>query len=384
MVRIGLGINHYFLAQWEAAAQELRTAAADFASCQDDYCLLAAKLWLALVYFQSQQKERYAELLEQIFRTKLDKEAQILLKVPSLLGFRDRNMVAPLLLDASQKLKDNLLLQGLLAEHGLAGLEYHPGYTLHIRTLGRFALYRGTDEVPNREWQREKARSLFQLLVVNRKTFLHRDRIFDALWPGLDSDNAAKHLKVAFNTMLNVLEPHRPPRLSSFCVIRDGPLYGFNPHSGYWVDADEFESLATKAGRLAETDPDGACDLYRSAIDLYRGDFLPECLYEDWATVERERLLALYLRSAQNFAELLLAMGQTDECINVCEQIIAKDVCWEEAYRLLILCYLQRGNKSMALRAYERCESTLRDEMGVGPSRDTVSILERVRMMPER
>ena len=61
--------------------------------------------------------------MEQIFRTKLDKEAQILLKVPSLLGFRDPNMVAPLLLDGSQKLQENLLLQSLLAEHGLAVLE---------------------------------------------------------------------------------------------------------------------------------------------------------------------------------------------------------------------------------------------------------------------
>ncbi|MFA7634967.1 MAG: BTAD domain-containing putative transcriptional regulator [Bacillota bacterium] len=384
-VQLGVGAglassrNDLQASAWLEAANET------FARCGDEYCATVCSMWLAVLAMHRQEDEgRLKGFLEILFRDLGAHSYEFLFTKRTLFGPPDLGTLVPLLIEASRLGVEKEHVDWLRSVTGLPELEYHPGYTLHIRTLGRFALYRGTDEVPNREWQREKARSLFQLLVVNRKTFLHRDRIFDALWPGLDSDNAAKHLKVAFNTMLNVLEPHRPPRLSSFCVIRDGPLYGFNPHSGYWVDADEFESLATKAGRLAETDPDGACDLYRSAIDLYRGDFLPECLYEDWATVERERLLALYLRSAQNFAELLLAMGQTDECINVCEQIIAKDVCWEEAYRLLILCYLQRGNKSMALRAYERCESTLRDEMGVGPSRDTVSILERVRMMPER
>jgi len=46
----------------------------------------------------------------------------------------------------------------------------------------------------------------------------------------------------------------------------------------------------------------------------------------------------------------------------------------------LMLCYLERGNRSMALRAYERCEAALQSEMGVSPSRDTAAVLERVRL----
>jgi len=363
----------------------LETADETFARCGDEYCATVCSMWLAVLALRGQEnEERLTGILEILFRDVKSHSYEFLFTKRTLFDPPDLGALAPLLIEASRLGVDREHVDWIRSVTGLPELEYHPGYTLHIRTLGRFALYRGTEEVSNREWQREKARSLFQLLVVNRKAFLHRDRILDALWPGLDSDIAARHLKVAFNTMLNVLEPDRPPRLTSFCVTREGPLYWLNPHSGCWVDADEFESLTIKARRLAETDPEAARDLYRSALDLYRGDFLPECLYEDWATVERERLLALYLRSAQSFAGLLFSGGETDECINVCEQVIAKDVCWEEAYRLLILCYLQRGNKSMALRVYERCETTLKDEMGVGPSRDTMAIFQRVRMMPER
>ncbi|OPZ62917.1 MAG: Bacterial transcriptional activator domain protein [Firmicutes bacterium ADurb.Bin506] len=210
-----------------------------------------------------------------------------------------------------------------------------------------------------------------------RKGYIHRDQILDSLWPGLESDVASRHFKVALNAMLNVIEPHRPPRLNSFTVHRDGQLYAINPMAGLWTDADEFESLATKAGRLAAADPAGACDLYRHALSLYHGDFLQECLYEDWATAERERLLAVYLRAAGRTAELLLEVRELDECIDVCEQIIAKDPCWEEAYRILIQCAAERANPTMALRLYERCETALQSEMGISPSRETRELLDR-------
>ena len=43
-------------------------------------------------------------------------------------------------------------------------------------------------------------------------------------------------------------------------------------------------------------------------------------MYEDWATAERERLLA-GTRAAQRTAELLFDLGQLDECIAVSEQV---------------------------------------------------------------
>jgi len=88
----------------------------------------------------------------------------------------------------------------------------------------------------------------------------------------------------------------------------------------------------------------------------------------------------VYLRAAQSFAELLYGGHEIEECIDVCESVLSRDMCWEEAYRLLMLCYLERGNRSMALRAYERCEAALQSEMGVSPSRDTAVVLERVRL----
>ena len=365
MVRIGLGINHYFLAQWEAAAQELRTAAADFASCQDDYCLLAAKLWLALVYFQSQQKERYAELLEQIFRTKLDKEAQILLKVPSLLGFRDRNMVAPLLLDASQKLKDNLLLQGLLAEHGLAGLEYHPGYTLKVQTLGNLRLWRGKEEIGSKEWQREKALELFLLLFLNRGKYLPREIIFDTLWPEDDLETAARNFKVSLNAVRKALEPDRTAQQTSFYILRSRSNYGFNPQASYVLDAEELERLIRLGDSAAH--PHHQAELYREAIKLYRGDFLEDLPYLEWVADERERLRSLFLDTADKLARYLYEREENEEALKLTELLLQHDPCWEPAYLLQMKIYARTNRPFLAVKVYQRCCAVLDRELNVTP-----------------
>jgi ATP/maltotriose-dependent transcriptional regulator MalT len=378
-VEIAMGAGMAFTGLDARAASWLALAKETFARVGDEYCATVCDLWLAVLALRRRDQDVLRQILGDLFSAVRTHSYEFLFTKRTLFGPRDLGVLAPLLVEAGRLGIDREHVAWLHSATGLPSVEYHPGYTLHVRTLGRFMLYRGTEEVCSREWQREKARSLFQLLVVNRKGYLHKDQILDALWPGLDTDVASSHFKVVFNAMLNVIEPGRPARLNSFLVNREGPLYGLNPLSGTWVDADEFDSLVAKAGRLAASDPEGACDLYRNAISLHRGDFLQESLYEDWAIAERERLLAVYLRAAQSFAELLYGGHEIEECIDVCESVLTRDQCWEEAYRLLMLCYLERGNRAMALRAYERCEAVLQSEMGMSPSRDMVAVLERVK-----
>lgn len=380
-VEIAMGAGLASAGNDDRAAPWLDAAKETLARCGDAYCGTVCDLWLAMLAYRRQDEAWLREGLERLFRTVRTHSYEFLFTKRTLFGPRDLGGLAPLLVEAVRLGVDKDHVAWLQASTGLPRVEFHPGYTLHVRALGPFKLYRGKEEVSPREWQREKAKSLFQLLLVNRKGYLHKDQILEALWPGLDPDVASAHFKVALNTMLNVIEPGRPARLSPFYVNRQGPLYGLNPVSGYWVDADEFESLVAKGMKLADNDARGACDVFRSALELYQGDFLQDCLYEDWATAERERLLAAYLRAAQKFAEILLGENEIDECIRVCEQILAKDSCWEEAYRLLMMCYLTCRNRAMAVRTYERCAAALRTEMGVEPTRETAKLLEQAKLV---
>jgi LuxR family maltose regulon positive regulatory protein len=174
------------------------------------------------------------------------------------------------------------------------------------------------------------------------------------------------------------LEPDRPPRAESHFVQRRGAAYGLVLER--WdVDADRFVAHIDHAARVETSEPATAIEAYRAAVALYQGDYLPDALYDDWSSAERERLLALYLSSASRLAELVLAEGQDQEAINLAQAVIARDPCWEEVYRVLMRAHVRRGNRPQALRAYERLVRHLDEELGLAPMPETRRLCDQVR-----
>ena len=129
---------------------------------------------------------------------------------------------------------------------------------------------------------------------------------------------------------------------------------------------------------MFEEDPTAAICHYRKAIALSAGDYLQDAPYEDWASEERERLLALYLRTADRLARALAERGEWEETIRVCRAILSRDDCWEQAYRLMMVSYDEMGNRAQMLRTYQRCVERLRGELGVEPSTATVGLCRSI------
>jgi len=157
--------------------------------------------------------------------------------------------------------------------------------------------------------------------------------------------------------------------------VREGTAYRLRPEADLWLDCAEFEHTCS-AG--LKTEGSEAVGQLRAALALYQGDYLPDARYADWADAERERLLSLYLRGADRLAGLLHDVEQYDECLEVCQAILARDPCWEQAYRWLMSIYTAKGNRAQALRSYRRCTSILREQLDVAPSRVTIALAERM------
>lgn len=301
----------------------------------------------------------------------------------SLFGPRDMASIVPLLLRARSlpghgELARALLRQGfptIAADDTVE--DYHPGYTLRVQMFGTFRVWRGAQEIQAREWQREKARQLFQLLLTQRGHWVQREQICAALWPEADLDAAERQFKVTLNALNAALEPNRPPRVAPFFIRRQGLAYSFAPSYGVWIDVDEFELRAAAAA--ASDDPDFARRNAQIAVQLYRGDYLAESLYDPWTIEERERLLARYLDVAVRYAERLSAEGDQAEAIQICEQVLRRDRCYEEAYQCLMRAHARAGSRSQALRSYTRCVHALQDELGMAPLPETNALYERLK-----
>lgn len=367
LLQLAWGASTLVARRYRQAIEILDDALAAFRSCGDTFGETTARLWLALGYWHSQQRERSLSHLDEALALAQTHRYDYLLTTRTLFGPQDARLFAPLLLETRRR---NLYAASLLAAMGLEKAVVHPGYQLRVQTLGTFRLWRGETEVTDK-WRRHKARELLQLFITHRGRTLERDEILELLWGRGTPAAAARDFKVALSVLNRVLEPEREGEAEPAFIAREDSAYGLRAGADIWIDADEFTRRLARADELP-VGVDAALDQYRRALALYQDDYLAaDARYADWASAERERLLTLYLRAADRLAEGLLSRGQTDECIAWCERILARDRCWERAYRLLMRAYAQRGDRAQVRRAFDQCALALREDLDAAPSPET-------------
>ena len=384
LVRVSMGAGLTLAGRYEAALEWLSRALQGFQECSDSFGACAARLWLAVVRWQQGRLDLLPPLLPAALAACEDNGYDYLLTRPTFLGPPDERVFVPLLVLARERGWRAEYAGRLLASLGLGQTTHHPGYRVRVFTLGSFAVYKGETAVAANSWRRAKARQLFQLLLTYRHAALDRDQILEHLWPGMEPAAAGRNFKVTLNTLYQVLEPQREPGAESAFVHRDGTSYCLRAGADLWLDADRFVSLISQARAIAGRSPAGqahspasgerAIALLEEAVTLYRGDYLPEAIYETWAAAERERLAVMFLSAADRLTELYLEARRYEQAVELAQRILAADNCWERAYRHLMIAYHRLGNRGQIGRVYQRCVQTLRDELDVAPTDETTAL----------
>lgn len=378
MARVAMGAGLAMAGRYEEALTWLSRALQGFQECSDTFGACAARLWLCLVHWRQGKLELLSQLLPVTLAAAEENGYDFLLTRPTFLGPPDERVFTPLLILARDRNWRGEYAARLLAALGLARITHHPGYRLRVHALGEFAAFRGEATIPPNTWRRAKARQLFQLLLTFRHGSLDRDQILEYLWPGMDPAAAGRNFKVTLNSLYHVLEPDRDPGSESALVCRDGSAYGIRPGADIWLDAERFAALVAQANAALVRRPAEAVPLLEEAVTLYKGDYLPEALYETWAAAERERLAVLFLSAADRLAELYVDHSRYEQAVELAYRILKADNCWERAYRHLMLAYHGLGDHGQIARVYQRCVQTLKEELDVSPAAETTSLFKRL------
>ena len=380
LTELMLGASHVLSGDAASAVEILSRVLLSFRECGDSFGRAATRLWLSLAHFDLKQSEHFVSSVDDLLTLCETHNYHFLFTASTLLGPPDPRKLIPILIEARARRRRPSYVARLLTDIGLPDVQMHPGYQLRVNTLGNFRVWRGDVEIDTREWKRDKARQLFQLLLTRHGKPLQREEITEKLWPALSPEAAQRDFKVALNALNKVLEPNREADAPFAYIIRQGTSYFIRPDADIAIDANQFERECETGLRLLENESNlqSLISSLQSAMRLYIGDFLPDALYEDWASVERERLLALYLRAADKLAGVLIDGAQYDEGLEVCQKILARDVCWERAYRLMMTAYAKQGNRPQALKTYQRCVEILKSELDVSPSSATISLHEQI------
>ena len=145
-----------------------------------------------------------------------------------------------------------------------------------------------------------------------------------------------------------------------------------------WVDARAFSHGCADHTRSP------SLDALRQAADLYRGPFLdgfslPGCPeFEEWTSLERQAQERCYLKALVSLVEDSFASGEVAAAIDYAQRYLSTDELAEEMHRQLIVFYAMAGDRSAALRQYERCALILERELGVSPLPETQAAYQAI------
>jgi DNA-binding SARP family transcriptional activator len=104
-------------------------------------------------------------------------------------------------------------------------------------------------------------------------------------------------------------------------------------------------------------------------------DLLPAC-YDEWLIFERERIRQRLLHALEALSRRLVALGRPADAVDAAIWAVSADPVRESASRILIEAHLAEGNLIEASRAYQRYSDTVRRELGVGPSKQLISLIQ--------
>lgn len=230
------------------------------------------------------------------------------------------------------------------------------------------------DDKPLQKIASRRSRNLLAYLVSHRAQPVLRDVLMDTFWPDAGEKAARNSLNV---TLFNLRRAFKAGHDIEIVLFEDG-AYQVNPALEIWVDADAFLG-AIEAGQKLDAPAEASIAAFESAIALYHGDFLADAPYEDWAAQTREWLRLMYLDALDRLSRIYLERGQHAACIGLCQLMIAKDDCREDAHCLLMRCYARQDQHHLALRQYEACAEALQRELGVTPTPATEALARRIR-----
>ncbi|NCO58939.1 hypothetical protein GW871_00630 [bacterium] len=202
--------------------------------------------------------------------------------------------------------------------------------------------------------------------------------IIDRLWSDSAPDSAEKTFKAGLWRLRKSLEPDLVRQLGS-CYVHLKNNQVFLDSELCEADVHEFISLLEMGeSKEREGDIKAALSFYEKAIELFKGDFLPEELYTDWSQARRVKLKQQFIAALMKAAKLYEDRGSLGKAAEFCRKAIDADPLMEDAYRKLMTICAGQGKRNEALKVYMKCERALREGLASEPEGLTKAIYRKI------
>lgn len=248
---------------------------------------------------------------------------------------------------------------------------------LNIHLFGKFSIE--SDQQVLSAFNSFKVQELFSYLLLHRNRPHSREILAGLLWDNATTEKSKKYLRQTIWTLQTALEAQQHEHPSGITLRVEHDWVQVDADQVVWFDVAILEeAFALVEGvACADLNPEQAASL-QVAIELYRGDLL-EGWYQDWCLYERELLQNKYLIIVDKLLGYCLANREYEAGQRYGALVLRYDRARERTHQLLMRLHYLAGDRTAALRQYERCVAALREELGVHPDQLTREIYEEIR-----
>jgi DNA-binding SARP family transcriptional activator len=241
--------------------------------------------------------------------------------------------------------------------------------TLRLQLFGRFCASCNGRTLYS--FESSRVQELLCYLSLYRKPHA-RETLAGLFWSESSPTQAKKYLRQALWQLQATLESNFGP-INHRVALVEGDWVCLNNAQELCVDVAEFERAyeSTMSADLQTA----TAQVLHEAVQFYKGDLLEGC-YQDWCLYERERFQTLYLTALDR----LIGFAETNKDIRrglaYAAEILRYDPARERAHRQMMRLYYAAGDRTAALRQYERCAIALKTELGVRPTARTIQLMK--------
>jgi DNA-binding SARP family transcriptional activator len=229
------------------------------------------------------------------------------------------------------------------------------------------------------DWLQQRPGQVFRYLLASRDGAQRSEAIASALWPER-GPSAVANVRYCIFKLREQLADHGQPVDS--VVARDAAGYRIDLRR-VELDVDAFQ--AKSLGGLAAHRRGETAEAERTpgeALRLYRGEFLADDPYADWAFSEREYLRGLAGKDLAAMAQIAVGGGRLVSATEHLLRLSQLEPFDSHVHQMLIEVCLRRGRRTEALRHYDALRARLHRAFGEHPDFELTGLACRQRDVP--
>lgn len=213
-----------------------------------------------------------------------------------------------------------------------------------------------------------KQRAVLAMLVARLGRVVTTDEMVDGIWGESSPTGVQSSLHTYVSNLRSAIgQP----------IDRQGSGYRLQVERNE-VDCYVFEDLVAAAHRLISTDPDTASRDLRHALALWRGRAYADVSKFPALSIEATRLEEARLQAVELRVDADLALGRHGSVVGELEALAAEYPLRESIRAKHMLALYRDGRQADALRAFQRTQDYLREELGVDASSELQELEARI------